>query len=197
MKTPPAGINLASQPFGRERAQTALLAAVCSVLLVSLIVFTALIFKERSQASVLRRTINGERGKLAQISRVQAQFQGIIAKPGNADVFSKSVFYNELIARRAVSWTRVFEDLGKVMPYNVRLVSLRLPQVAAENAGGKNHVQLDMTVGSEQPQAVLELFKRLQSSGLFGAPLIISQDAPTQNEPLFRYRMSVPYVQKF
>jgi type IV pilus assembly protein PilN len=197
MKTPPAGINLASQPFIRERAQTALMAAVCSVLLLSLIVFTALILRERSQASVLRRTINGERGKLAQLSRVQAQFQGVIAKPGNADVFSKSVFYNELIARRAVSWTRVFEDLGKVMPYNVRLISLRLPQVAAGDAGGTNHVQLDMTVGSEQPKAVLELFKRLQSSGLFGAPYIISQDAPTQNEPLFRYRMSVPYVQKF
>jgi type IV pilus assembly protein PilN len=79
----------------------------------------------------------------------------------------------------------------------VRLISLRLPYVAAENAGGRNHVQLDMTVGSEQPQAVLELFKRMQGSGLFGAPYIVSQDAPTQNEPLFRYRMSVPYVQKF
>lgn len=197
MNTPPAAINLASQPFRRERARTALLAMVCSVLVISLIVFTALIFKERSQASALRKTINGERGQLAQLSRVQAQFQGVIAKPGNADVFSKSVFYNELIARRAVSWTRVFQDLGKVMPYNVRLVSLRLPQVAPENGDGKNHVQLEMTVGSEQPQAVLEFFKRLQSSGLFGAPYIISQNAPTQNEPLFRYRMSVPYVQKF
>jgi type IV pilus assembly protein PilN len=197
MNASPAAINLASQPFRRERARTALLAAVCSVLVLSLIVFTALIFKERRQASELRRTINGERSQLAQLSRVQAQFQGVIGKPGNADVFSKSVFYNELIARRAVSWTRVFEDLGKVMPYNVRLVSLRLPQVAAEDAGGTNHVQLDMTVGSEQPQAVLELFKRLQSSGLFGAPYIVSQDAPTENEPLFRYRMSVPYVQKF
>ena len=127
------------------------MAVLCSVLLVSLIVFTALIIKERGQASELRRTINGERGQLARLSRVQAQFQGVIAKPGNADVFSKSVFYNQLIARRAVSWTRVFEDLGKVMPYNVRLISLRLPQVAAENAGGKNHVQLDMTLGSEQP----------------------------------------------
>ena len=44
---------------------------------------------------------------------------------------------------------------------------------------------------------MLELCKRMQSSGLFGAPYIVSQDAPTQNEPLFRYRMSVPYVQKF
>ena len=121
MNASPAAINLASQPFRRERARTALLAAVCSVLVLSLIVFTALIFKERRQASELRRTINGERSQLAQLSRVQAQFQGVIGKPGNADVFSKSVFYNELIARRAVSWTRVFEDLGKVMPYNVRL----------------------------------------------------------------------------
>src|SRR6185437_16842821 len=189
MKAPPAGINLASQPFGHERAQTALLAAVCSVLLVSLIVFTALIFKERSQASVLRRTINGERGKLAQISRVQAQFQGIIAKPGNADVFSKSVFYNELIARRAVSWTRVFEDLGHVMPRSVQLVSLRLPQVVASNDRDKNHIELNMLVGTQQPAAVLTLMKNFESSSLFGAPSMQSQQPPTQNDPLFRYTL--------
>ena len=190
-------INLASQPFGRERAQTVLLGAVCSVLALSLLLFIALILQERSQASALRKTIGGEQRQLSVLERRQSQFQGVIARPTNADVFSKSVFYNQLIARRAVSWTRVFEDLGKVMPRNVQLVSVRLPQVAAEDEGGRNHIELDMFVGTQQPQSIVTFLKDLQQSNLFGPAVISSQTPPTQNDPLFRYRLSVPYVQRF
>jgi hypothetical protein len=43
-------INLASQPFRAERAQTALLAGVCAALLVSLGVLGGLILHARSEA---------------------------------------------------------------------------------------------------------------------------------------------------
>ena len=191
------GINLASQPFGRERAQIAMLAGVCAVLTLSLCVFVVLIMNERSQASTLRRTIRTEQQQLAALDRQQNQFQSVIARPANADVFSKSVFYNELIARRAVSWTRVFEDLGHVMPRNVQLVSLRLPQVVASSDRDKNHLELNMLVGTQQPAAFLTLMNNLQTSGLFGAPAMQSQQPPTQNDPLFRYTLTVPYVQSY
>ena len=191
------GINLAAQPFGRERAQIAMLAGVCAVLTLSLCVFVALIMNERSQASPLRRTIRTEQLQLAALDRQQNQFQSVIARPANADVFSKSVFYNELIARRAVSWTRVFEDLGHVMPRNLQLVSLRLPQVIASSDRDKNHLELNMLVGTQQPAAFLTLMNNLQSSSLFGAPAMQSQQPPTQNDPLFRYTLTVPYVQTY
>jgi Tfp pilus assembly protein PilN len=195
MTRAPIGINLASQPFGRERAQTALLGAICSLLTLSLLVLLALFLRERSQASVLRGTIRGEQQQLAVLERRQEQFQSVIGRPANADVFSKSVFYNQLIGRRAVSWTRVFEDLSKVMPRNVQLISVRLPQVAAENESDRNHVELDMLVGTQQPQSIVTLFKQLGESKLFGAAIMSSQTPPTQNDPLFHYRLSVPYAQ--
>jgi type IV pilus assembly protein PilN len=191
------GINLASQPFGRERAQVAMLAGVCLVLSLSLFVLVGLFMKERAQASTLRRTIRLEQQQLAALDRQQNQFQSVIARPANADVFSKSVFYNELIARRAVSWTRVFEDLGHVMPRNVQLISLRLPQVVGSSDREKNHLELNMLVGTQQPAAILQLLKNFESSTLFGAYSIQSQQPPTQNDPLFRYTLTVPYVQKF
>ena len=190
-------INLASQPFGRERAQTVLLATVCTALSLSLLVWVFLIAREHRRAALLHTRIQQERRVLAQVQREQSQFENVIARPQNADVFSKSVFDNELIARRAVSWTKVFQDLEKVMPSTVRLVSLRLPQVAAENEGGTNHIQLDMTVGTQDPRSVLELLKHLESSPLFGAYTVLSQQAPSQNDPSFRYRVNVPYAQKF
>jgi type IV pilus assembly protein PilN len=190
-------INLASQPFGRERAQIAALAGVCAILSVSLLVFVGLIVKERSQVSTLHRSIRTDQQQLAALDRQQNQFQSIIARPANADVFSKSVFYNELIARRAVSWTRVFEDLGHVMPRDVQLISLRLPQVVGSNERDQNHLELNMLVGTQQPSGILQLLKNFESSEVFGAYSIQSQQPPTQNDPLFRYTLTVPYVQKF
>ncbi len=196
MNTSVSGINLASQPFGRERAQTALLAAIAGALAILLLVWLALIFKEHRQTAVLHRTIDRDRRELTQVQHEQSRFETVIGRPRNADVFSKSVFDNELISRRAVSWTHVFGDLEKVMPVTMRLVSIRLPQVAAETEG-TNHIQLDMIVGTLDPHSLAQLLKRLEGSTLFGAATVLSQQPPSQNDPSFRYRVSVPYAQKF
>ncbi len=191
-----ADINLASKPFGSERAQNALLAVICAVLACSFIVFTSLFLHTRSKAADLRRQIEAENRELRQIQREQTQFSSILRKPANADVFSTSVFLNELIARRGVSWTMVYKDLGSVLPPNMKLLAIRLPQVAQEDASGTNRVELDMVVGTEKPEAVIDLLKKLQESTLFGAATVITQTPPTQNDPLYKYRVTVAYAQK-
>lgn len=193
----PGAINLASQPFRRERAQNAVYALLCLALACSLLVLVGLIFQARARASNLRREIAMERKQLTALQREQSQNSGVLARPDNADVFATSVFLNQLIARKAVSWTQVFKDLETVMPANMRLVALQLPQVAPESGSGMNHVQLDMVIGTDRPDAVIELLKRLQKSSLFGAASVVSEQPPTQNEPLYRYRITVPYGQKF
>jgi heme exporter protein D len=190
-------LNLASQPFRRERAQNAVYAFVCLGLACSLLVFIGLILHQRASASNLRREIDEERARLQRLQREQAQFASVLRKPENADVFARSVFLNQLIARRAVSWSRVFKDLETVMPTNMRLVALRLPQVPTEDVSGVDHVQLDMVVGTDRPDAVIQLLKHLQESSLFGAATVVNQQPPTQNEPLYRYRVTVAYAQKF
>ena len=69
-------------------------------------------------------------------------------RPENAEVLERSLFLNTLIDRKAISWTKIFEDLEKVMPYNVRLVSVRLPAVDSNN-----QVLLDMVVGAKDVAA--------------------------------------------
>jgi hypothetical protein len=194
---PGLSINLASAPFTAERARTAVVAVACGVLTLSLLMFIGLILHERQQASALRTVIARERATLNSLQQQQAKLTGVLAKPGNADVFSKSVFLNELISRRAVSWTRVFEDLGPVLPNDMRLVSVRLPQVPPSETSASNHLQLDMVVGSEHQGSVIDLLKRLETSPLFGAARLVNQQPPMQNDPLYRYRVSVAYVQKF
>jgi type IV pilus assembly protein PilN len=189
-------LNLASKPFGRERAENALLAGICVVLTCSLLVLVSLFLHTRSRAADLRRQIDAENRTLHRLDMQQQKYSTILRRPENADVFSQSVFLNELIARRGVSWTRVFEDLGTVLPGDMRLLAIRLPQVPQEDASGTNRVQLDMIVGSEKPQAVIALLKKLQESSLFGAAAVMTQTPPTQNDPLYKYRVTVPYAQK-
>lgn len=189
-------INLASKPFGRERAENALLAAICAVLLCSLILLTGLFLHTRSRAADLRKQIDAENRTLHRLQIQQQKYSTVLRRPENADVFSQSVFLNELIARRGVSWTRVFEDLGTVLPSDMRLLAIRLPQVPQEDAAGTNRVELDMIVESEKPQAVISLLKKLQESNLFGAVAVMTQTPPTQNDPFYKYRVTVPYAQK-
>ena len=192
----PSAINLASQPFRRERATNVIYVGLCAALTCLLAVFVVLILRERSQAADLRRGISTERASLHSVQGEQTEFSNILGKPQNADVFAISVFLNELIARRAVSWTRVFSDLETVMPYNMRLQSVRLPQVAAQEMGRANHVHLDMLVATDKPESILDLLKKLQDSPLFGAAAVVVQQPPSQNEPSFRYRVTVAYAQK-
>ncbi len=191
-----SSVNLASQPFRRERAENAAYVAICAVLACSLLVLVSLIVHARSQAADLRRVIDTENATLRNLQRQSSQYSAVLSQPKNADVFARSVFLNELIARRAVSWTRAFKDLEQVLPANMQLMGIRLPQVATEQSSEANHIELEMTVGTDRPDALLELLRHLQQSPLFGPAQVMAQSPPTQNDRLFKYRLNVAYAQK-
>lgn len=192
----PLDINIASRPFRQERAQNALLALIGAGLVCSLLVLGSLILHARAQAADLRRVISQQQAQLGVLRQSSTTYTNVLGKPGNADVFAQSVLLNEVISRRSVSWTRVFTDIGTVLPNNMRLLSLRLPQVGGEDKSGKNRVQLDMWVGADQPAAIVGFLDRLVTSPLFGDASVMSQQPPTQNDPLYKYRLTVAYAQQ-
>jgi len=66
----------------------------------------------------------------------------VLRRPENAEVLERSVFLNALLYRKGISWTRIFADLEKIVPWNVKVLAIR-PSVNSEN-----QVMLDMTLGS-------------------------------------------------
>ena len=188
MKIP---INLASEPFRRDRPAmvAALMGCVALTVLLAILVFT--IFSARSTAASTRETIVRLSEQSRVISAEQAKLDGTLRRPENAEVLERSVMLNTLIQRKSISWTRIFADLEKVTPYNVRLIYIRLPQVNAEN-----QVTLDMVVGAQSPEPLQEFLRKLEGSELFGPPSVSTYLPPSQNEPLHRYRVSVNYDQK-
>ena len=184
-------INLASEPFRRDRPMLAG-SAVCAVLLAGLLgMLVFLILGERDRAKTTREAVGRLEAQLASINKEQSQLDATLRQPANAEVLQRSVLLNALVERKAISWTRIFADLEGVMPYNVRLVQVRLPQI-----NSRNEVTLDMVVAAQEPAHVLDFLRRLQASPLFGPVTLHTSQSPSLNQPLFQYRVSVDYAQK-
>lgn len=184
-------INLASEPFRRDRPLLIGSIAAAVVLSLLLIYQVVTILSERHQAADIRIAIDHENARLQVIAAQQAKLNATLRKPENAEVLERSLFLNTLIERKAISWTKIFADLEKVMPYNVRLVSVRLPEVDSHN-----QVLLDMVVGAKDVPPILELFKRLEASPQFGNTSVQSSAPPSQTDPFYRYHVTVTYAQK-
>lgn len=183
-------LNLATEPFRRDRPILAASAATAVLMLALLAVLVMLILEQRELAADSRAQAAAVGAQLRTVSAEQAQLEALLRQPGNAEVLDRSALFNALIFRKSISWTLLFSDLEKVMPGNVRLITVR-PYLTAGN-----DVQLDMVVGSQSPDPVIDLLKRLERSPTFGATSLLSSSPPTQNEPLYRYRVSVSYAQK-
>jgi Tfp pilus assembly protein PilN len=182
-------VNLASQPFRRDRAML-VASGVAAVLLTALLVFLiSLNSLESGQVADTRRQIARLELQIRTLAAEQAREDATLRKPENAEVLERSLLLNALLYRKGISWTRIFADLEKVVPYNVRIMAIR-PSVV-----GPNQISLDMTIGSETPLPVIELMKNLESSPLFGAVYSHSWLPPTQTEKLYRCRVSVNYAQ--
>ena len=185
-----AGINLASQPFRRDRPVIVAAALLSGALVVLLVMLVSLEINERSELSDTRAAINGLDRQLRALTAEQAKLDGVLRRPENAEVLERSLFLNTLLYRKGISWTRIFADLEKIVPFNVRVVSIQ-PQVYE-----RNRIYLNMLVGSESPEPVVDLLQKLEASDAFGATYIHSSLPPSQSEPLYRYRVSVSYAQK-
>jgi type IV pilus assembly protein PilN len=186
MKIP---INLASQPFRRDRAMLAASVAVTALLIGTLGVLISLTLADRAQMADVRADIARLNTRIRAVNTEQAQLDVVLRKPENAEVLERSVFLNELLVRKGISWTRIFADLEKVLPHNVRIVQIH-PSVDAQN-----RIMLDMQVASDSPEPVIELMRKMAQPP-FGKPEPKLQQGPTQAEPLYKFRVSVDYGQK-
>src|SRR5260370_23811532 len=192
MKIP---INLASQPFRRDRAMLVASMAVSLLLVGTLGVLISLAMTDRAQLADVRAQVNRIKSQLQAAMQQQQSLDAVLRQPQNAEVLERSVFLNTLLYRKAVSWTRILADLEKTMPAKVKVLNIR-PYVAGKDPTGKSLLTLDMMVGTESPEAVIDLYKALEGSELFGAVNPQSVVPPSQAEPLYRYRFTVNYAQK-
>jgi len=183
-------INLASQPFRRDRPMLLASAFVSAALLLTLALLAYLTLLDRAQLQSLNSEVSHLEKHLRVVQAEQARLDAELRQPENASVLERSVFLNDLIYHKAISWSRMFADLEKTAPYNVRITALH-PTIDS-----RNQVMLDMTAASDQPEGIDDLLKALEASPIFGYVYQHSTLPPTQAEPQYRSRITVPYDQK-
>ena len=187
MKLP---INLAREPFRRDRPILIASALTGIALLVSLIALITIAISERQISIQAQNELTKLNRQLASIRTEQAKLDRDMRLPGNEIVLDRSILINTLIRRKAISWTRIFSDLATVLPHNVRIIAIR-PQV-----NSRDQLSLDMTVAAETPEPLIGFMAKLEGSDVFGAVTPSGVTPPTQNDPIYRYRLTVTYAQK-
>lgn len=183
-------INLATEPFRRDRPFLVASWLLGLILVGMLAGLTYMALVSEDVAKEARLEVQKAQETVQSLATQQAKLEAVLRQPENGEVIERSIFLNQLLLRKSISWTRMFSDLEKVMPHTVRIISVR-PQVTPDN-----QVFLEMVVGSQSSEPVVEMLMRLESSPQFGATQVNNMLPPSQTEPLFRYRVSVNYAQK-
>lgn len=183
-------LNLASQPFRRERLfwVTAGANAVALVALAGALLFQYINYAELPPDQVAMET--KLRAEMAKLSAEERQVNEELGDAANEEVLERSLFLNQLLTRKGISWTRTFADLEQVLPPKVLMMQIR-PEVTSSNK-----VVLEMQVGAETRGDFIEFLQALETSELFGRLAVRGSSPPTENQPLWRYQLTVQYDQR-
>jgi len=183
-------LNLATEPMRRDRPIIVASAAVGVLLCITLAALIGLMMTDRSAMAESRRAIDQVQRQLTKTNAAQAQLDAKMRLPQNSSVLYRSQLFNTLIQRKAVSWTRIFSDLQTVLPYDVRIVSIR------PTLNGRGELSLDMVVAAQTIEPVIGFISKVELSTLFGDVTQSSWTPPTQTDPLYRFHLTVTYDQK-
>ena len=164
-------INLASNPYEAARAYTRRLGMMIAALAVLTVGLLGYIAYQRSHTRDIDRKIAAAKQEIASLDAEKAQAQSILNQPQNRDVADQSQFLNNLFARKALSWTRVFTEMEKLMPPNIHVVSMK-PEFNREN-----QLVLRVVVATASRDKAVELVKRMEKSAHFRTPQVEAETA--------------------
>lgn len=114
------------------------------------------------------------RAQIAERERERAAAETLLNRPENRAMRERSQYLNELIARKAFSWTQAIEGLERVMPPRVHLVSIQ-PELNEDN-----QLSIKMVVAGDSAERAIELVKRMEESKHFRETRIEGQSHMSQ-----------------
>jgi type IV pilus assembly protein PilN len=162
-------INLASQPYEVARQYRQRMTAVIAALgLAAAILLGYIIYQRVHSRSILRQLVDVQR-QIDGLDREEAQARAILNKPANREVADQSDFLNELFARKALSWTRIFTEMERIVPPELHVVSMK-PEYTKSN-----DLVLHMVVATDSRDRAVELVKHLEKSNHFRQPQVVAE----------------------
>jgi Tfp pilus assembly protein PilN len=144
------------------------------IVLVALLALAGTAISGLAATRPLQAQLAALRARTAPLEAAQAAAEAPLRDAGVRAVLDRGQYFNQLIARKAVSWTRLFERLEQIMPAQVELESLRPLQRNGANA-------VDIRFASETLPPAIEFVHRLETSSDFsGARVERESEAVTR-----------------
>ena len=182
-------INLASRPYEDARQFWTRWGTALGILGVLTIVLLVLVITGWVDAHRDRVVMAQKRALIADRDRLRAEADRVLNLPENRTTRDQSRYLNELIERKAFSWTRVLENLERVMPPRVHLVAIS-PELD-EN----NELALKMTVAGDSRERAIELARRMEESRRFVQTEITAErHVESQTGDTEQFEMAAIYI---
>jgi Tfp pilus assembly protein PilN len=154
-------LNLSTRPFPAYRLINIALGAILVGLLV-LSAWQAAGFIRFSRLShPLQATEVDARVEAESLGKRVAEVESRLDRPEATAKLNEIGFLNHLIARKDLSWTRLFADLEEIVPNNVHLVGLR-PDIATNGV-----ITLQIELQARSIADASEFIHRLEKSPVF------------------------------
>jgi type IV pilus assembly protein PilN len=109
---------------------------------------------ERASINSIKQSIDGMDQKLARA-------RDTLAKPENQAMRQRSDYLNGLFQQKAFSWTNVFEELERVMPPRLHVVSIK-PEITRDN-----QLEIKLVVAGDSSDRARELVRKMEDSKRF------------------------------
>jgi type IV pilus assembly protein PilN len=162
-------INLASRPYEDARQFWMRWGTAVGVIGLLTLMLLTLDVSGWVNARRDRKAIAEKRALIADRDQIRLGAEQFLNRPENRTTRDESQFLNQLIERKAFSWTRVLESLEKVMPPRLHVVSIS-PQLDEDN-----QLALKMVVAGDSRDRAIELAKRMEDSRRFAQTLILRE----------------------
>jgi type IV pilus assembly protein PilN len=163
-------INLASQPYEAARQFRRLMSTVVAALSLIAVMLIGYIVYQRVHSRGINRQLAEVRQEIDSLNQEEAQARAILNKPENRDVADQSEFLNQLFARKALSWTRVFTEMERIMPYDLHVVSMK-PEYTKTN-----DLMVRIVVATGARGRAVELVRRMEKSNHFRQAEIVAEN---------------------
>ena len=163
-------INLASQPYEVARQFRRRMEAVVAALSLIAVILVSYIIYQRIHSRDVNRQLSEVRQEIDSLNREEAQARAILNRPENRDVAEQSDFLNQLFARKALSWTRVFAEMERIVPYDLHVVSMK-PEPTKTN-----DLMLRIMVATGSRGRAVELVRRMEKSNHFRQAEIVAEN---------------------
>lgn len=181
-------LNLSSTPF-RNRALPWTVTAIVTLFSVLVLVFIAKwTFDTNAKAQAGARDVAQLRQQAEALNKRAEEIKSTLTPEQQRALKST----HALVDRKQFSWSRLFADLERALPGNVRVTRITVKGVRTQDT--RTVTNLELVVASKSPTTVTQMIEDMERQGIFHAELVSQNPERGRGEAGQEYEMNVFYA---